>query len=436
MKASKYNFFYNYVTNEQQMIAYNARTNALALIDNDNYKKYINFIKYNTKINDENLLQELKRGQFIIDDEICELDLVRYSILNSRYSESYLGMTIAPTLNCNFKCVYCYEKDSLKNTPMCSEVQEKIIELIHSYVGEINSLHITWYGGEPLLELDTILRLSKIVMKICEQNQIVYTSNIITNGYNLDKNTALILKECNINKLQITIDGPQEIHDVRRPLISGQGTFNRILKNLTEITEIIKEITIRINIDNENILRINETFQSFDEYGLRNKIGLYLGQVVSMNNCYRNSTCTENALFSKLNYMFEKSLIENGYKKNLISKYPNRKSNFCGADYKNNLVIDPEGYIYKCWADIGIVKYAVGNILDKNFKGNYARYLSYMIYDPTLDETCKDCSYLPICMGGCPKKRLENNMRCTEYKYALEPYLREIATTLDINYKK
>ena len=46
---------------------------------------------------DISLLNDLKKGSFLIEEDIDELELVRYNISRSRFSTSTLSLTIAPT---------------------------------------------------------------------------------------------------------------------------------------------------------------------------------------------------------------------------------------------------------------------------------------------------------------------------------------------------
>lgn len=384
---------------------------------------------------DKNTLLDLEKGGFIVKDTIDELDLIRHSMLSSRYNSQHFTLTIAPTLNCNFDCTYCYEKNSRMNSYMSSEVQDKIIELIKKRIPTIASLSITWYGGEPLIALDVIESMSKKVIELCQQSNVNYSSRIVTNGYNLNKNVAEKLIECKIDGIQITLDGPKDIHDKRRPLIGGQGTFDVIMKNLIECIDTIKNISIRINTDKENESRIDEVLDIFDKYNLSDKIHPYLGFVEPTNDCYFKNSCLSKKSFSQIHYNFIKKLEQKGFIKNLTVKYPLLVGNFCGADYVGSLVIDPNGNMYKCWSDIGMDKHCVGNLINKDTDTySLETYINYMIYDPTNDNKCKQCIYLPICMGGCPRARKDiEEERCTEYKYALDMYIKEISATLYSN---
>ena len=68
-------------------------------------------------------------------------------------------LTIAPTQDCNFQCVYCYEKDQLRHQVVDAGTRDKILEYVTKLAPHIRRLNICWYGGEPLLAQDTI-RLS------------------------------------------------------------------------------------------------------------------------------------------------------------------------------------------------------------------------------------------------------------------------------------
>ena len=103
--------------------------------------------------------------------------------------------------------------------------------------------------------------------------------------------------------------------------------------------------------------------------------------------------------------------------------YPFPHTNACGADSTRSIVIAPDGALYKCWNDIGIKEYSIGNINEA--EPQYSeRYYDYMMYDATADERCKDCKILPICMGGCPHRRMDNSpARCSLFKVYIENYL-------------
>ena len=427
MKASKYNFFYEFPEDMEKLIAYNARTNALALIEKENYIKYQNFVDKSIAIDDEKLIEDLKKGQFLIDDELDELELLKYNMLSSKFDTRHLGLTIAPTMNCNFDCIYCYEKNERQNVTMPKDVQDKIVEFVKQQTKYVESINIGWYGGEPLLAFDVVKDISERVMDICKEKDIMYSSFIVTNGYKLNKEIAEELKKLNMEFMQITLDGPEDIHNKRRPLKGGQGTFRKILENMSELVDILPDISLRINVDKENVERVDEILEELDKFGLKNKVYAYLGYVEPINDCYSTGKCLTMKEYSNIDFEFSDKLKKLGFVENNISGYPNLKTNFCGADKTNSLVIDPNGDIYKYWSDIGMVEYKVGNIMD-NISVNTDKYMKYILYDSTQDNECMNCKMLPICMGGCPRRRIDGKVdRCSSYKYVLKEYLEKTA---------
>ncbi len=420
MKASKYNFLYE-TDSKDNWVLYNSRTGALSVIESDYYDSLVNLEKQNIPISNDKHLKDLKACGYIIDDYVDELDLIRHRMNQYKYTTAQLSLTIAPTMQCNFGCIYCFEKNNSRNLNMTSEVSEKIISLVKTKAAELTYLHITWFGGEPLLDIDTLYSMSKEFIKICKENNIQYHSRVITNGYFLTEEVAKKLVECQIEMVQVTLDGPKDIHDSRRPLIGGQGTFDKVVKNVIQCADIVP-IAIRINTDKENYSRIYEIIDILKKANVVDKIIPYLGLVEASNDGYENSKCMSVETYSKFNLDFlERNQLD------IMNIYPEPKGSYCGADSMNNYVIDPKGYLYKCWSDIGILERSIGSIMDEQYKGNSKLCYEYLFFDATQDEKCKDCKYLPFCMGGCASSRIHNRENCVQQKYVLEEYLIECA---------
>ena len=56
------------------------------------------------------------------------------------------------------------------------------------------------------------------------------------------------------------------------------------------------------------------------------------------------------------------------------------KTKYCGADNIGTFVLDPEGYMYKCWCDVGETLRAVGNVLETHIEDNEAMYMRNINY--------------------------------------------------------
>ena len=355
------------------------------------------------------------------------MDFILYRSLKDKYRNDHLSLTIAPTLDCNFRCIYCYEKNSVKHSSMSEMTQNKLIEFCSKQMSTIKYLSISWYGGEPLLALDVIESLSNKLIELCKENNITYNASIVTNGYLLTPEAYEKLISCKVSSMQITVDGNEDEHNKRRPLIGGKPTFKTIINNLCYIKDCETDkkinISLRVNVDRKNTEDIKKLITVFYERKLNDFLNIYIAKVRNINDSFNNDLCYCTEEFSELEYNFN---VEN----NNYNFYPNVKSNVCGADRDNSFVINSNGDIYKCWEDIGMEEYKIGNI-NNNEMMNQDILCNYILYDVTKDKDCSVCKYLPLCMGGCPRERVQSSAdRCINIKYTLEKGI--INTSLNI----
>lgn len=408
MKKSQFNLFFRDAETNRYVV-FNAKSTAMAVISEDElnlYKKLVlkDFVCDNQI--EKTFLNELEKGDFIFKDNENEIEVLKYLQKSIQFSQSSLNLTIAPTMACNFKCVYCYQGEHNSIEKMDKSIQESIIDFIKSKIHKIDSLNITWYGGEPLLAIDIIESLTKKFLDLCKQHKVSYNAGIITNGYYLNKFNAKKLLDLKIEMVQITLDGPKDYHDLKRPLKNGHGTFDVIISNLIEIKEIFnKKISLRINTDQYNYEYVEEVINILEDNNLLGYVIPYLGYVDSTNDFYDHKKCLSPEKFLNVKNQFLHKLYKENYEQTCID-YPKVRLNSCLADSINGYVIDPKGNLTKCWCDIGHDEYCVGNISDGTIQFN--RLIEYFNYDIFSDDKCKECNIIPICLGGCPRRRIDN----------------------------
>ena len=192
MKRSKYNFFFQF--GNGKVLAYNALRNGLAVIDQQIQKRIEQLQPGHELLDmDHNLRAEIERGGFVIQDSYDEFGVLRIRRHMQQFGGKPLGLTIAPTINCNLSCKYCFENpDKHVMTP---EIQNQIVKFIRGYAENgTQQISVTWYGGEPLLCMNQIEKLSTKIMNLCEEFNVGYSADIITNGTLLTKQTAEQLK--------------------------------------------------------------------------------------------------------------------------------------------------------------------------------------------------------------------------------------------------
>jgi len=350
----------------------------------------------------------MQKAGYIVDvmkDELATLKTERAII---RYRSSTLGLTIAPTMDCNMCCPYCYEEN--RNIVMNEEIQEALVCFLKDKLNadsNLTNVNIVWFGGEPLMQKEIIYSLSQKIIDLCKESDIRYSAGIITNGILMDKETARrLVEDCKVTRAQITIDGMKELHNKRRILISGEDSFEIITKNIEACKDIIP-IYIRVNVDRENASEIETLTKYFlEEKGWADRPSFYLSPVELNNSTcdIANAACLQGEEFGemdiacvKANYAANRELVANTF-------FPRRRPMFCGGEGTFSYVIDPDGDFYNCYRQMGKKECSTGHI-SKSFliTTEYGKWLH-----ADVPEKCEKCEYLPMCMGGCGLWRIPN----------------------------
>ena len=95
-------------------------------------------------------------------------------IKNVIEDECSLSLIIFPTLECNFRCQYCYENKEL------GFMSQTTIENIYSAVVQhyetvkFKFFKLEWFGGEPLLFYNNLLELTIRLNEFCKLHDIAY----------------------------------------------------------------------------------------------------------------------------------------------------------------------------------------------------------------------------------------------------------------------
>jgi len=153
------------------------------------------------------LISLLQRG-FLVSKELNEIDLLKIRY-RKNFAERTFSLLIEPTLACNFKCVYCFEEEPLPHS-MSNKEEEALIKFVERMFRQeiFHGLRVSWFGGEPLLSVPVIDRLSNAFKKIVEDFKInseisegiTYSAGLVTNG-------SLLTPEIFPKLLNISIEG-------------------------------------------------------------------------------------------------------------------------------------------------------------------------------------------------------------------------------------
>lgn len=435
MKVSKYTFCFDY--NENEYYIYNSLSNALVEVDKSHHDVISDAKTTQEELNensfDSDFWQMLINKRFINDNEKDEFLLYKSMILPLRNQRDFMHLTLAPTMECNFKCFYCFETEKKKGV-MSPQIMDSIVKYVKS-IKELNSIFLTWFGGEPLMAIPQMELFYKKLRKVYKKE---FKSNIITTGYYLTESVIPILQKLQIGSVQITLDGKKEDHNKIKHTPERDDVFSKVLANIDLLTDQAPEINVvfRINLTKKNIGDYVELYKYLSERYAGKNIGISPAFVsdrtgISTNNCFISRD-------ESANYILDLCKTHNIYTPWI--RYPKPLCGECAIRDQRAISFDSHGYAYKCWEMIGQEKFAIGQI---NSDGDIDKInnllLNRQLYgaDPMDDPQCSACEYLPICDGGCPIQRIQNDFEnrtndvCTFYKSHLADFMR-----IHIDFKK
>lgn len=425
---SKYNYIYE--SEKYGTFIYNSVTNSFVKIDKKLKDQITQINEWNDQVLNtfsEEFRQVLSSHKIIVDkDEDNEYYIKKkYAKLYSVFNPHVLGLTIATTTNCNFSCPYCYEKGTIAQV-MGKEVENAIINYVK--MSPAKTLNVTWYGGEPLMNFETIKRLSKAFSQINHLEKIQYS--LITNGYFLDEEKALFFKQYHLKSIQITIDGLRATHNKSRRAKNGEPTFDKIINNIDLCSLILTETRfgIRMNISKLNGNEYANLYTALtNKWKSRKNISIYFAFVEDYGQCDVGCYNSEEKI------LFIRDLRDK-YHVNIRSFYPKNRLGVCIANSAYGYVVAPNGDLYKCWSDIGKTDRIIGSFIEKE-KHNYSLLANYAVaYDKYEDPKCKECFLFPVCEGGCPGHRY-NNKYCGHHHEVCPYELQHIDKILDMIYE-
>ena len=357
----------------------------------------------------------LKDKGIIVEKETDESDIIKDKMCDEIY-EKVLRLTIMPTEDCNFRCKYCYEEH--KKGRMSKELQQAIVKYVRKNIFNFSRVEVSWFGGEPLEEIEIIENLSSQIINICKKAKREYRAGITTNGYDLDYHNFCRLLRCKIYDYQITIDGIKKVHDELRVLKNGEGTYERIMLNLEQIKSKCNKryftIAIRTNLTNSSIKYLDKFIH---EYNIRFKgdtrFKLFPHFVEKWNEDRFDSSIEgeliENNKRNDIYEILNESDIEN------LDIYLNflDSSGLCPAGRKYSYVIGVDGIIYKCTEDFEFADNKIGIMLSNGeMKIDNIKHRKWYMHK--VNSSCLKCNNLGKCQSReCPKANIiTNSVNC------------------------
>lgn len=175
--ASRYNHAFLLEDRDQELL-FNAASGALVVVDG--------FVGSALRQGDVSRLprdavDELVRGGFLIPKNVDELLQVRCDTMALWWDRSIAYVVVAPTMQCNFECPYCFETGVDRSQVMSEETARRTISFIQNVARDVRHIGVGWFGGEPLLALKTVLKVTDALKTWATKRHIGFSSTMTTN---------------------------------------------------------------------------------------------------------------------------------------------------------------------------------------------------------------------------------------------------------------
>ncbi len=376
------------------------------------------------------LCEQLITGAFLVPLGSDEVGPIRERYWRAR-RETPMTLTITTTMDCNLGCYYCYEERSE------AELGERDVAAIVALAEERlrasarRTLHVDWYGGEPLLNLSALEAGSRALQELCARLGVTYGASIVSNGTAWPEDVGTFVARHALRQVQISFDGLAAHHDKRRRYRHGRApegeasSFARAVAVVDQLLDHVR-VDVRLNLDQGNrgdLLpfiafmrergwfdrRFPVVFQPARISAFSDR-SAFLRQRELPGEVFEAMRTTARAAIDG-SIALEESEVPDGF------PYP--RTSVCGALANDSTVIGADQGFYRCGLQVGERHRLVGRlgaaparallpILDAgDGAGGDAAW--WAAFDPTELPTCSRCSFLPVCWAGCPKRHLDGD---------------------------
>ena len=271
-----------------------------------------------------------------------------------RQNPTVFGMHIELTSKCNERCIHCYIPHENKTKEMDLSLTLNILDQLR----DMNTVSVTFSGGEPFLHKDILT-----ILKHARKNDFVI--NVLSNGTLLDKKKIQLLKDLNINMIQISLYSlDPKVHD---DITQVEGSH---AKSMAAI-EMLQEADVPIQISCPAMKLNSESYKNVSLWARSKKLRSLCDFIMMARTDFSTSNLdnrlslneTESLIKDIINVEEDyQDLLELEPKSKDMEKFANQP--VCGV-VVDNACITSSGNLYPC---AGFQGYVLGSLREQKLK--------------------------------------------------------------------
>lgn len=250
---------------------YDRGRNAILAVSDSEYEELEQLQKGLVKEEDSKVLKKYQKEGFLCPNKVTRIEHPCSGVLGHYLRNHVEKLTLQVTQRCNLRCEYCiysgnYDNRKHSDLDMSFETAKKAIDLYLCSSGEMEEYFVSFYGGEPLLNLKLIKQCVEYIKSKTVGKRVNFA--MTTNATLLKDETVDYLRSEDFG-IMVSLDGSKKEHDRHRKFQNGEGSFDLIQKNLKRIKEknpdFFSKITYNSVMNPDSDYRSVKTYFETDE---------------------------------------------------------------------------------------------------------------------------------------------------------------------------
>ncbi len=312
--------------------------------------------------------------------------------------------------DCNLRCEYCFASTGSfegKRSLMSEEVGKRAIDFVIAHSGGRKNIEIDYFGGEPLMNFETVKKITQYAKAQGEKHDKHFRFTITTNGILLNDEKKTYINE-NMANVVLSLDGTKAVNDRVRTRVDGSGSYDTIVPKFLEIAH---------SRDQDNYY-VRGTFTAYNlDFA---KDVLHLADLGFVQTSIEPVVADERepyaigekhlpAIFSEYEKLAKEyvRLKKEGKGFNFfhfmidLSQGPCVLKRICGCGSGHEyMAVTPEGDIYPCHQFVGNSHFKMGSVIDNTFDEQIKQ--QFQQSNVYTKPACENCFAKFYCSGGCP----------------------------------
>lgn len=363
-------------------------------------------------------LAEMREAGFVVDDDDADRAMLAEAWAGwlGDVDRTATQLILVPSFGCNLKCTYCYQE--LFDPEGHGLIAPAVIDAFFAWVDRFHGAddprpYITLFGGEPFIDTPAHRDRVQRVLDGAAARGIEVAA--VTNGYDLEAFVPL-LAAGPVKEVQVTLDGPRDVHDARRVHAKGHGTFDRVVNGVDALVAAGIPVNLRVVADAHNLPELPALAELAAERGWldlpEERFKTQIGRNYELYGCAsrqrRSDLLGRAELWERYVALSEAHPVLRRFHRPRLhgvrhlaetGELPPPNFDACPAA-KKEWAFGPDGSLYGCTATVGQAKHRLGSFYPA-VERDEAAIAVWQGRNVFTIPGCAGCALGPVCGGGC-----------------------------------